>query len=182
MILAITVSLNLTIFLEKLNKKTLFIVVALLLILILPRWVYSVNQNFNLDYLSGYHGINNVELNVYSFLKNDTPKNSEVLLLDQPIYMYYSSIVSVLAERNLFFSGIGVSQIITPEYTRREKDVALVKNSKDDKKVIQTLKSDSINYLVIYNDTPIATNSPLLKNKFLEKVFSNKSAKVFKVN
>jgi len=182
MILAITVSLNLTPFLVKLNKKMLFIAIAILFVLVLPRWVRAINENIDTVYLSGNSGISNAELNAYSFLKNNTPENSNLLLIGQQRYVHYSSIVNVLAERNLFFSGEGVSQIITPEIKRRENDVNFIKLSKDDRKVDQMLKKDKINYVVLYNDAPIATNTALLKNKYLTQMFSNKPMKIFKVN
>jgi hypothetical protein len=148
-----------------------------------PSWANFMSYYFKADYLSPFHGISSLELNAYNYLRNNTLENSKLLLIDQPSYNTCSavSIAKVLTGRNLYFSGTGVSGVVFPEYLRREKDVSFVKSSNDDEGVIKTLKNDNINYVVIYNNTPIATNSPLLKNKFLKKVFSNQSAKIFEV-
>ena len=160
----------------------LFLAIAVLLVLVLPRWINSASSNFRLEYLSGYHGVTNAELEGYNFLKNDTHLNSTLLLVDEPSYVHYASLANVLTQRNLFFSGTGVSQIITPEYLRREKDVNFIKSSKDDKKVDAVLKKDKINYVILYNNTFMGTSSALLDNKYLKEVFSNSATKIFKVN
>lgn len=182
LILSILVSLNLSVLLAKFNKVVAILVVFIVIAFTIPRWIYSVNYYLQADYFSAFHGVSNSELRAYDFLKNNTPKNSELLLVDQPAYTSYSSLASVLTERNLFFSGTGVSQVVTPEYLRREEDVALIKTSKDYKKVEQVLAKDQINYVMLYNNTLAGTTSALLNDKFLKEVFSNSVAKIFKVN
>jgi len=183
LILTIVASLNLSILLSKLNKIPIILIFILIIIFMFPSWANFMSYYFKADYLSPFHGISSLELNAYNYLRNNTLENSKLLLIDQPSYNTCSavSIAKVLTGRNLYFSGTGVSGVVFPEYLRREKDVSFVKSSNDDEGVIKTLKNDNINYVVIYNNTPIATNSPLLKNKFLKKVFSNQSAKIFEV-
>ena len=100
------------------------------------------------DYFSAFHGVSNSELRGICAFENNTPKNSTLLFIDQPTYIAYSSLASVLTERNLFFSGTGVSQVVTLEYLKREEDVAFIKTSKDYKKVERVFKKDQINYVI----------------------------------
>jgi len=181
--LTIFASLNLSILLSKLNKIATISIIILIVIFTIPSWINFVNYYFHADYSPQFHGVSSAELKSYNYLKNNSSENSALLLIDQPSYNNCpASLAKVLTERKLFFSGPGPSQIIMQEYIRREKDVFLIKTQEDDKKVIETLRNDGINYIVIYNNTPIATNSPLLKNKYLDKVFSNEATKIFKVN
>ena len=55
----------------------------------------------------------------------------------------------------------------------------IVKTSGDYGKIDQILKKDRINYLVIFNNTSVATNSALLKNQSLNRVFINESGQIF---
>lgn len=183
LMLTILASLNLSILLSKLNKIIVTIIIVPIIIFTIPSWINFVSSNFQTNYTSLFHGVSTAELNVYSYLKNNAPRDSMILLIDQPNYGNCpASLAKVLTERNLFFSGPGSSQIITPENIRREKDVILVKNNTDDKKTFELLRNDAINYVVIYSDTFVATGSALPKNKLLNKVFSNETAEVFKAN
>jgi len=183
LILTILTSLNLSVIILKLNKIIIALLITLMFIFIIPSWINFVGHIFNVDYLSPFHGVSKSELDSYNFIRNNSSKKSLLLLVNQSGYNACNavSVAKILTQRNLFFSGTGVSGVVFPEYLRREKDVAFIKASQDEKKVIETLRNDNINYVVIYNNTPIATNSPLLKNKFLKKVFSNQSAKIFEV-
>lgn len=182
LILSILFSLSLSVLLAKFNKVVAVLVVIIIIVFTIPRWIYSVNYYLQADYFSAFHGVSNSELRVYGFLENNTPKNSTLLFIDQPTYIAYSSLASVLTERNLFFSGTGVSQVVTLEYLKREEDVAFIKTSKDYKKVERVFKKDQINYVILYENTLAGTTSALLNDKFLKEAFSNSTAKIFKVN
>jgi hypothetical protein len=183
LILTVFISLNLTIIFSKLSKIVITILIILITLFTIPSWVNLAVGVFYADYSSSFHGISNAELESYNFLKNHTSKDSELLIIDQPSLggCPIASIAKVLTERRLFFSGTGVSGAIPPEYIRRERNVTFIKSNNDDKKVIEVLKNDNIDYIIIYNSSPIATSSPLLKNIFLEKVFSNELTNILKV-
>jgi hypothetical protein len=180
LILAITVSLNISLYLTKANKFIQLLVVLVIVILILPRWASSIAEYLKIDYFSAFHGVSNKELQAYDYLKNNTAKNSLVLVVNQESYVDFASIASVLSERNLFFSGEGVSQKVTSEIIRRKKDLKAVQFSLDTNKVNSILKNDKINYIYLYAKP--ATPSAVLKDKLLQKVFSNDAAKIFKVS
>jgi hypothetical protein len=180
-VLSIIISLNLALYLPK-NKIIKGILILAIVVIVIPRWFYSINVALNADYFSGFHGISNSELSTYNFLKNKTPENSLLLLLGEKNYVVYSSIANVLSERNLFLSGEGVSQVVTQEIARRRADVKLVENSHSQQKVNATLAKDNINYIYIYTGTPISTMSGLWNNPLLKQVFTNQSGTIYKVN
>lgn len=178
-VLAIFVSLNVTLFLEKRNKAVVAILIFLLVILVIPRWIYSVTDRIYGDYLSGFHGISNQQYQAYNYLRNKTNKDSLVFLIDRRKIVSYSSLASVLTDRNQFFSGNGVGQVMTPEILRRENDSVVIKTSINAKMVRDVLKRDKIDYIYLDNSIvlPVATVS-----SFLEKMFFNESGTIFKVN
>ena len=135
-----------------------------------PYQVYGLD----LDYQQHY--------SIQNYLKNKTAENSLVLLLGEKNYVVYSSIASVLSQRNLFLSGEGVSQLNTPEIIRRRNEVSVIKNSENQIEINTILKKDNINYIYIYNDEVISSMSGLWKNPVLKEVFSNDSGKIYKVN
>ena len=128
-VLAIFVSLNIILYLEKRNKVVVAILISLLVILVIPRWIYSVTDRIYGDYLSGFHGISNQQYQAYDYLKNKTNKDSLVFLIDRRRVVSYSSLASVLTDRNQFFSGNGVSQVMTPDIVQRENDSVVIKTS-----------------------------------------------------
>jgi hypothetical protein len=177
-ILSIMISLNLALYLPK-NKFIKRILILLIVVIVIPRWFYSLGVYFKLDYFSGFHGIYNSELESYSYFRNNTPENSLVLFADPPSYTGYASLASIFSDRNLFLSGEGVSQVVTSEISRRRKDVKIIKTSIDVNKVDAILKKDNINYIYLNSSSvlPVSTVSPTLR-----EVFSNKSGKIFKVD
>ncbi|HUD43918.1 MAG TPA: hypothetical protein VMR41_00035 [Patescibacteria group bacterium] len=181
LILAIITSLNLSLFLSQMGRRVVTVIIAIIIIFTIPRWINSVGMYIYDDYFSGFHGVSTSELTAYTFLKDNTPENSTILLIGKNDFLPFSSLASVLSERNLFFSGTGVSQVITPEFLRRQTDTDFIKSSKNNKLVLNVLQKDKVNYVVIENDSPIATNSPMFRNKLLSKVFSNQYSKILKV-
>jgi len=180
LILTITVSLNISLYLANAKKQIVIVLILAIIIFIIPRWVNSIFSYLKLDYFSGFHGISRTELESYGYLKNNTPKDSLVAVVNQEKYIYLSSIVSVLSERNLFFSGAGEDQSLTPEMTSRKNDLNEIRTSLDTERVNAILKKDKINYIYIYNKP--STPSAVFKDNLLQKVFSNGAAKIFKVN
>lgn len=175
-VLSIIISLNLALYLPK-NKVVKGVLVLLIVVIVIPRWLYSINVALNADYFSAFHGVSTQELQLYDYLKGNTPRNSLVLFVDQPNYTLYASIASILSERNLFLSGTGVGQILTPEINRREQDIKIIGSSIDVQKVNALLQKDKIDYVYSASILPISTVSATL-----HQVFSNESGKIFKVN
>lgn len=178
-ILAIITSLSLSLYLSGVSKAIAYVLIILIVLFTIPRWINSTLRYFHDDYLLGFHGVPKQELQVYDYLKLKTPENSLVLFADQPNYTYYASVVSILSERNLFLSGMGVGQVLTPEIVERKRDVEIIKSSIDNKQVNTVLKKDNINYIYLYSSSvlPVSTVSSTLR-----EVFSNESGKIFKVN
>jgi hypothetical protein len=183
LMLTIFASLNLTVIFSRLNKIVGKLLIILIIIFTIPAWISFVGNYFKLDYLSSFHGVPASEFESYNFLKNNSPKNSLVLLIDQPGSgtCNIASIAKTLTERRLFFSGTGVSGVVFPEYIRREKDILSIKENTNEEVVSNILKKDDINYVVVYNGTPIAKGSPISRNEYLRMVFSNESTKIYKV-
>jgi len=122
LIISITASLGIYLYLEKLKKTLLFILIFDNIPYYSPL-TYSVFEHLKTDYLSGFHGVSSAELKAYDFLKNNTDKDSRILLINQEKYVLYASIANDLAQRDLYLSGEGVSQLKTKEIIEREERV-----------------------------------------------------------
>jgi hypothetical protein len=160
------------------NKILRVLVLSLVVAITIPRWIYSVSTYIQSEYLSGFHGISNREMESYLFLKNQTPKNSLVLIMNQTKYTGYSSIDNVLTGRDLFFSGQGVSQSRSQEYLKRQHDIDLIKNAKDPAIVNSTLKKNNINYLYFYKYPDLKADLTKLS---ITKEFSSDHVSIYKV-
>lgn len=184
LMLCILASLNLSLIFSKLNKFIVGILITFIIIFTIPSWVNFTSFFFYTDYLSDFHGIPTSELNSYNFIKSNSSKNSLLLLIGDTSYSncLAAPAAKPLTERELFFSGTGVTGVVFPEYIRREKDVTFIKDSKDEKGVFKVLKKNGINYILIFKNSPVEANSYLLNNKFLEEVYSNKSTIILKVD
>jgi hypothetical protein len=180
LILAIIASLNISLYLPK-NKIIASLLIIFIIVLVIPRWFNSTYGYLRTDYFSGFHGISNQELMSYDYLKKNTPQDSTVLLIGQKNYILYSSIVNVLTQRNLFLSGAGVGQVITPEIKRRKQIAEIVEFSIDTNLVDTVLQKDNISYIYINaNSLSVLPVSTVSSN--LREVFSNQAAKIYKVN
>jgi hypothetical protein len=177
-ILAIMVSLNVALYLPK-SKLITVLIILMIFIFAMPRWVDSINKYFRIDYLSGFHGISNIEMSSYSYLKNNSLENANILFVEKNNAYQGSSLVSIFTKRNLFLSGIGVSQVVTPQIANRIKDVKIIKTSIDNREVDRILKKDNINYIYVYKSFVLPVSSV---SSSLKQVFSNETAEIFKVN
>ncbi len=177
-ILTIILSLNLALYLPKKNKILTVVLVTVAIVIVIPRWFYTVNLDYRMDYLAGFHGISNEELESYSFLRDKTPKDSLVFIVNQSRYVDFSSIVSALSKRNLFLSGSGVSQTYNPVQQQRKQDLKDLMVSTDSAKIIDILKKNDINYVYFYGEPHWLVSAEKLP---IEKVFSNRSSVIFKV-
>ena len=146
-------------------------------IVTLPRWLYSFYEVVTNEFVS-FHGISHEEMASYTYLKVNTPKDSLIFIINQPHYIHYSSMVNVLSERPLFFSGEGVSQMQTQTMRERKflRESVLLADNID--QVKQLLRKNTIDYMYIYG-TPIESKLENLWN--LEKVFTNERATIYRV-
>jgi hypothetical protein len=177
-VLAIITALNICLYLPK-SRILMCLIIFAIITFTIPTWLISVNNYLKLDYLSGFHGISNSELDSYTYLRNNTSADSNILFIDNKTNYPASSLVSIFTRRNLFLSGTGVSQIMTPQITKRIKDVGAIKTSLDQQKVGSILEENRVNYIYVDNSfiLPASTTSANLR-----EFFSNKSAKIFKVD
>lgn len=169
-ILSILVSLNLALYFPK--KKILVGLLILFLIMFGSlRWIVSEYGYIKDDYFSGFHGLSNSQLAVYNYIKNETPISSKVLFLNEP-FVLYTSLGNVVSQRNSYYSGPGVSQLMTPELKKRMSDSEIIKTSTDSAKIDSILKKDEIDYVATFSPIPISTLSSSLKEVFVEGNFT----------
>lgn len=181
-ILGIIAALHITLFLEKKNLISKVVITAIIVLFTMPRWFLTVSEYIQQEYTKSFHGIGNAEYASYQFLKNNTSSTSVVFIFDQKKYIAYASIASVLTDRQLFFSGEGVRQQVTPIILKRRADVALLRSSTSGSEIVQMLHDEKVSYLYLYRDesTPMTTSPSSIST--LKKVFQNSAATIYQVN
>ncbi len=173
-VLSIAAALNLTFILEKRRKFVQIILTLLIVVFILPRWIITVTEYVRVEYLSGFKGINEQELESYIFISNTVSDNEVILIVNQP-HVSYSSKAKAVSGKQFYLSGEGVRQKDTPEILRRRSLVKEVEGSARTARNI--LMDEQIDYLYFYN--PIAQD--FIENSGLKLIFRNKSATIFSV-
>lgn len=178
-ILSITASQNIHALLE--NKKIYVktAVYIILFILIIPRFILSMQSNITEQFFSGFHGITNEELTSYDYIKNNTSQNSVILIENQANYHIYSWYASIFMQRDLFLSGEGVRQIITPTIWQRRGVIKIIQNSKNAEEINQLLQKNHISYIYFYGIPRFGLPTGDLA---IHSAFSNKFATIFTVN
>lgn len=178
LILSILSSLSLAFLLNKVNKQVKILLILLIILLVTPRWTKSTVDNVYNNFSSKFTGIMYSELQAYDYLKNSTAPNSLILIMNPKDYLINASEASLISERSIFYSGIGVSQKETPEIQRRQKIIKKIESSTDPKEINNIMKKNRINYLLFYKPINLKININKLSAK---KVYSNNSTVIYKV-
>lgn len=179
LILSILTSLTIAVFCKGKSKIVMLVVIILVIGLTLPRFIYRMQLEYARQANFGFVGIPNAEIASYAYLKNNTPRNSIVLVANKSTFDSVSAIVSIFSERNMYLSGQGVliahealnkSRVATVDQIMTEKNPAAVK---------KLLKSSEIDYLYFYGKPKLGTS---LNEIGAEEVFSNGVASVYRIS
>ncbi len=177
-LLAILLGLSLAILIIAYPVMLQVAIVCIVTVIIIPQWFITLHEYISSEYFSGFHGISNAEIASYAFLATKTSPQATILFANQKTYSY-ASIANLLVNRDIFLSGNGVRQIITPEIAKRREEVTSLTNSTDSLEISQILKSEHLSYVYYYGSP---ANIPALKGANLRRVFINSFATIFKLN
>lgn len=171
-------ALSISYFFENLKSDTVkLFFVGLIIILSIPRLIYMGNANIN-D-LSRGQTITQDEISALTFLKNNTPQNSLVLVDPQArLSDYDAPYVSYLTNRPTYYSGIERElreHVI--DYSARERRVNTIFKSKNEQVVKKTLQESGVSYLFLKKTGTLMAP----QKNLVSTVFQNEYFKVFKV-
>lgn len=175
-ILSFLTALNLTILIEYKSKFVKVFCIAFILVLILPRWIYTVKTNTFNEFFNGFHGIRPGELASYNYLANEVYDKDVILVMNDSEYSSYSSKTKMITGKQFYLSGLGVRQQNTLEIVRRRRIINTIKEGNIEI-VLRDLKKDNVRYLYYYGDTPLN----ILDNRNIKIVFKNNSATILKI-
>lgn len=175
-ILSFLTSLILTKFLEKRGRIITVVVIILVAGLILPRWVNTVKTYFKEEYLGGFHGVDQKTYDSYKVLSELAAIGEVTVIVNHPSHVEYVSVAKVLSGRDLFLSGEGVRQQVTPEILKRRVIVDKLKLGKVEENLSQ-LGEYNVKYLYYYGLAP----DDVVSNKRLEVVFENSAATILEI-
>lgn len=180
-ILIFLTSLNLTFWLQKRSMLLKTAVISLLIIFSLPRWIYNVSD-FLPEVFALQRGsfVPNKELESYYFLRDHTPQDSLVLVMNRFAFDGISAIVSIYSDRNMYLSGQGVIIAHDAVNEERVKTVQRIIQSNNYKVVNELLRKNKIDYVYFYGNP--ALNLGISPKKLqADKVFDNGFAQIFKM-
>ncbi len=172
LILSFFTALSISLILENRSKVTVALVTILIVAVVIPRWLLTVTSQVKDEYLSGFHGINNLQYAAYQYFTCNANSPYVILSLNEP----YTGIVTpgkMLTGCDFYMSGTANSQLVTAEMARRLQVVAKIKKGylADE---IPLLKKDKIKYLYI-NGSASFLPSPQTLYKV---VFHNSAASI----
>jgi len=175
-VLCFLAALNLTILIENKNKFLTLICISLVLILVLPRWIYTVKVNTKNELFTDFHGVRTNELESYSYIKNNVLDEDVILVMSDTEYLSYSSKTKMITGKQFYLSGKGVRQKATTEINRRLNIINSITSGMLNE-VIDELRNDKVRYLYYYGCAPLN----ILENRNLKVVFRNTDATILKI-
>lgn len=142
---------NIVFLIENKQKFVQFVVIGLVVIFIVPQWLISITGYINDEYFKGFHGLSTSEVASFDYIAKSTPVNSTILVLGQQKYVAYASVASIFMQRDLYLSGHGVRQQITPVIYHREGIIKELQTNTGSEKIASILANEHIDYLYVYN-------------------------------
>ena len=174
--LSLLSALTVTKLLENKNRLVVFIVISIIVIIVIPRWMVTVYENIKSEYLSGFHGISTKEYVAYEYLRHNVKPGEIVLIANHPYRVQLVSYVKIFSRAQLYLSGEGTRQLVTPEIQKRRDLVESMRTgyAKED---LFILNNEKVKYLFYYS-TPKAE---LPADREKDIVFHNSEATIINV-
>lgn len=167
---------------RKINTKLQFVIIFFLIILTIPRVAYEGFTNVKNSIEKNGYLIDNAELNLFRFLREETDKDS-LIVVDHRVFLLDKSTpyISFLADRPMFLSGIGNElKAHGIDYTGREKMVNIIFKNNSPVVVGKILLLNKIDYILTSTQpTPFAATESA---RFLDLVFQNEKGELLRVS
>ena len=164
---------------EKFNNKIIAaLIIFIIVIFTIPRNIYEVVQaNKRLIKHESFVMKNN-ELEVYEYLRKDSNKNSQILVVDIEFGVANKSpYISLFADKNVFLSGREILISHGIDIQNRKKIEEEIINSSNPTRVSTLLKENNIDYLLLSKIKVLPVEAT---SGFMNTVFSNDKYKILK--
>lgn len=167
-------------FFEKIKNKAKFILIAIIILLTVPRVIYQTISSVQNIIKQNYLTVDNHELEATKYIREKTEKNAVIMVNYEKFKLDAKSpYISFLADRPMFLSGLvhalsdhGI------DFSDRKVAVDELLKSADSTRVARLLEQDKIDYLYLSPTDVLAKES----DYFLQIVFQNYKVKLVKVS
>ncbi len=176
-ILSLLTALTITTILNGKNKIVRLFVIAIIIIFVIPRWGATAYEDLHKEFLSGFHGISNEEYASYAYLEKNVPKNTIVMVVNHAGHVDLVSHIKIFSGVQLYLSGEGTRQTLTPEILKRRNLLTAVKGEYNENN-FAILNSEKVKYLYYYGEIP----QNMINRKGLTVVFKNKEATIVRID
>jgi hypothetical protein len=176
-LLSLMVALNLALLLYRKPFVIRLLILTAVVIFVIPQWLLSIEGYIHDEYFATFHGVSENQIASFDFINEKTPQNSIIFVANQPEYSY-ASVLNLFIQRDIYLSGNGVRQILTPELVKRRNEVATVSDSTNDVEIKSILQKEHVQYIYFYGKPK---NGSSLKQANLRVIFANDVATIFQV-
>ena len=166
-------------FLEKIRNKIKFIIIAIIILLTVPRVLYQTMSNIQNIVKPNYLMVDNHELEAIKYIRDKTDRDAIILVNYEKFQLDAKSpYLSFLTDRQMFLSGL-VHELSDHgiDFSDRIAVVDEILNSTDRMRVSTLLQQGKIDYLFLHPSDMPTTGS----DYFLHTVFQNYKVKLVKV-
>jgi len=174
---SIYTALSCSFWISKVNNKIKIFAVLIIILLTVPRVLNQTYFNFKLIYLKDSNTIENKEIQALDFIKNETAKDS-LILVDYRSFVSdaESPYISFMTNRSSYLSGMGNElNAHGIDYSDRQKNVDYILKKSDPLLVKNLLLINQIDYIIMSNTYNLEST---YSANFLKPVFKNEKFKI----
>lgn len=176
-ILCLLTALSVSLLISSKSLLIKTIIVMVVIIVATPQWLISMSNSYKQLFINRFYGVSNSQLASFDFINTHTPQKSVIFLANQHGYAYAST-ANLFIDRDLYFSGNGVRQIMTPEIIKRRNQIDIVSKGTSSPAIGNILSQEKIQYVYYYGQPKFPS---VLSHANLHVVFANKAATIFKL-
>lgn len=163
----------------KLKQPLAYIFLGIIVLVNLPRIISNTHASISAYHKLDFLFIENDDLAAYSYLRQQTPADSVILVDDLHGIDHESPLVYGFTQRQMFLSGVGILNSHGHETSQLVLSKKLIFRSADPKIVAKELFTGGIDYILLWEGNQLAI---LPEKIFAEKVFFNPNVTLLKIN
>lgn len=179
-ILSIYAALGVSYWIGKLTHPWKFLVLALIILLTIPRAINFAKFQFEFQKVGGGHYVETDELEALNFIKTQTSPSAIILadnISKNNWRNAYSHSISFLSDRQIFLDGEGITADHGVDVKQKLKDQQEIFQSSDSAKIKSLLIKNNVSYIYMNSNHNIQDKR---WQEYLREVFSNNKVKILK--
>lgn len=175
--LGVITAVSLDRWLNSKNKLLISILIALILLMTIPRWIYKTTT-VTTYFTKTIPIINSQELKAMKFVKTTVDKNAMILVFNLGQWDSMYPYVSAFTDRKMFLSGQVILGRHGIDIKKRQEIVQQLQNTNNKEEFEKTLREQGITHLYFYSEPKSSLKIPSIPGK---KIFYNNAITIFEL-